>query len=181
MTSYAVEISLITVAIVGIGFISEAILCVEYIQGTRLALTKAEPAISAIFAFFSIMKCKFYKSKLKYVGQIFNIFSVFILWVKWLVWLRRWKEVLHVYIHNLELDVIPNQIVLYNSLSIIMGIVLHDVLQMTIKIFYFSRFKPISLQFTPTQLLRRGFSSIDLNISADRSRSPDSLSIANAA
>ena len=58
MTTYAVEISLITVAIVGIGFISEAILCVEYIQGTRLALIKAEPAISAIFALFSIMKCE---------------------------------------------------------------------------------------------------------------------------
>ena len=78
---------------------------------------------------------------------------VFILWVKWLFWLRRWKEVLHVYIHNLELNVIPNQIALYNSLSIIMGIILHDVLQKTIKIFYFSRFKPSSLQFTPTQLL----------------------------
>ena len=85
---------------------------------------------------------------------------MFIVWVKWLFWLRRWKEVLHVYIHNLELDVIPNQIVLYNSLSIIMGIILHDVLQKTIKIFYFSRFKPSSLQFTPTQLLRRGFQSI---------------------
>ena len=60
MTAYAVEISLITVAIVGIGFISEAILCVEYIQGTRLALIKAEPAISSVFALFSIMKCKFY-------------------------------------------------------------------------------------------------------------------------
>ena len=56
--SYAVEISLLTVAIVGIGFISEAILCVEYIQGTRLALIKADSAISAIFVFFSIMKCK---------------------------------------------------------------------------------------------------------------------------
>ena len=78
---------------------------------------------------------------------------VFILWVKWLFWLRRWKEVLHVYIHNLELNVIPNQIAIYNSLSIIMGIILHDVLQKTIKIFYFSRFKPSSLQFTPTQLL----------------------------
>ena len=90
----------------------------------------------------------------KYVESIlFILLSVFILWVKWLFWLRRWKEVLHVYIHNLELNVIPNQIALYNSLSIIMGIVLHDVLQKTIKIFYFSRFKPSSLQFTPTQLL----------------------------
>ena len=60
MTKYAVEISLITVAIVGIGFISEAILCVEYIQGTRLALIKADKEIAAVFALFSIMKCKFY-------------------------------------------------------------------------------------------------------------------------
>ena len=59
MTKYAVEISLITVAIVGIGFISEAILCVEYIQGTRLALIKADKEIAAVFALFSIMKCKF--------------------------------------------------------------------------------------------------------------------------
>ena len=58
MTKYAVEISLITVAIVGIGFISEAILCVEYIQGTRLALIKADKEIAAVFALFSIMKCK---------------------------------------------------------------------------------------------------------------------------
>ena len=58
-TTHAVEISLISVAIVSIGFISEAILCVEYIQGTRLALIKAEPAISALFALFSIMKRKF--------------------------------------------------------------------------------------------------------------------------
>ena len=62
-TTYAVEISLISVAIVGIGFISEAILCVEYIQGTRLALIKAEPAISAVFALFSIMKCSFILTK----------------------------------------------------------------------------------------------------------------------
>ena len=60
MTAYAVEISLVTVAIVGIGFISEAILCVEYIQGTRLTLIKADPAISSVFALFSIMKCEFY-------------------------------------------------------------------------------------------------------------------------
>ena len=58
-TMYAVEISLISVAIVSIGFISEAILCVEYMQGKRLALVKADPAISALFALFSIMKCKF--------------------------------------------------------------------------------------------------------------------------
>ena len=58
-TMYAVEISLISVAIVSIGFISEAILCVEYMQGTRLALVKAEPAISGLFALFSIMKRKF--------------------------------------------------------------------------------------------------------------------------
>ena len=83
--------------------------------------------------------------------------SVFLLWVKWLFWLRRWKEVLHVYIHKLDLVLIPDQIVIYNSLSIILGIILHDVLQKTIKIFYFSRFKPSSLQFTTTQLLRRGF------------------------
>ena len=62
-TTYAVEISLISVAIVGIGFISEAILCVEYIQGTRLALIKADPAISAVFALFSIMKCSFILTK----------------------------------------------------------------------------------------------------------------------
>ena len=85
---------------------------------------------------------------------------VFILWVKWLFWLRRWKEVLHVYIHNLELNLIPNQIALYNSLFIIMGIILHDVLQKTIKIFYFSRFKPSSLQFTPTQLLSAAMDSL---------------------
>ena len=58
-TMYAVEISLISVAIVSIGFVSEAILCVEYMQGKRLALIKAEPAISALFALFSVMKCKF--------------------------------------------------------------------------------------------------------------------------
>ena len=58
MTKYAVEISLITVGIVGIGFISEAVLCVEYIQGTRLALIKADSDIAAVFALFSIMKRK---------------------------------------------------------------------------------------------------------------------------
>ena len=147
-TTYAVEISLISVAIVSIGFISEAILCVEYMQGTRLALIKAEPAISALFALFSVMKCKFIFVKPGIID-----FSVFLLWVKWLFWLRRWKEVLHVYIHKLELDLIPTEILIYNSLSIIMGIILHDVLQKTIKIFYFSRFKPSSLQFTSTQLL----------------------------
>ena len=89
-----------------------------------------------------------------------KIILVFILWVKWLFWLRRWKEVLHVYIHNLELNLIPNQIALYNSLFIIMGIILHDVLQKTIKIFYFSRFKPSSLQFTPTQLLSAAMDSL---------------------
>ena len=147
-TTYAVEISLISVAIVSIGFISEAILCVEYMQGTRLALIKAEPAISALFALFSVMKCKFIFVKPGIID-----FLVFLLWVKWLFWLRRWKEVLHVYIHKLELDLIPTEILIYNSLSIIMGIILHDVLQKTIKIFYFSRFKPSSLQFTSTQLL----------------------------
>ena len=89
-----------------------------------------------------------------------TLILVFILWVKWLFWLRRWKEVLHVYIHNLELNLIPNQIALYNSLFIIMGIILHDVLQKTIKIFYFSRFKPSSLQFTPTQLLSAALDSL---------------------
>ena len=59
MTKYAVEISLITVGIVGVGFISEAVLCVEYIQGTRLALIKADSEIAAVFALFSIMKRKF--------------------------------------------------------------------------------------------------------------------------
>ena len=60
MTKYAVEISLVTVAIVGIGFISEAILCVEYIQGTRLALIKADKEIAAVFALFSISSiCRF--------------------------------------------------------------------------------------------------------------------------
>ena len=70
-TTYAVEISLISVAIVGIGFISEAILCVEYIQGTRLALIKAEPAISAVFALFSIMKCEFKRLRLKLDSDVF--------------------------------------------------------------------------------------------------------------
>ena len=95
------------------------------------------------------------------MGLSFSIpILVFILWVRWLFWLRRWKEVLHVYIHNLELNLIPNQIALYNSLFIIMGIILHDVLQKTIKIFYFSRFKPSSLQFTPTQLLSAAMDSL---------------------
>ena len=74
-TTYAVEISLISVAIVGIGFISEAILCVEYIQGTRLALIKADPAISAVFALFSVMKRAYI-----FTVQILEIFfSVFTL------------------------------------------------------------------------------------------------------
>ena len=41
-----------------------------------------------------------------------------------------------------------------------MGIILHDVLQKTIKIFYFSRFKPSSLQFTATQLLSAAMDSL---------------------
>ena len=111
-TKYAVEFSLITVAIAGVGFITEASLAVEYIQGTRLALIRADILIATLFIVLSFMK-------------------LFILWVKWLFWLRRWKEVLRVYIHNLELNIVPNQIVLYNSLSIIMAIILHDVLQKT--------------------------------------------------
>ena len=79
--------------------------------------------------------------------------SVFLLWIKWLFWLRRWKEVLHVYIHDLKLNTVPNAITLYNSLSLILGIILHDVIQKMIKLFYFSRFKPSSLQFTAFQLL----------------------------
>jgi len=78
---------------------------------------------------------------------------VFLLWIKWLFWLRRWKEVLHVYIHDLQLNTVPNAIILYNSLALILGIILHDVIQKIIKLFYFSRFKPSSLQFTVFQLL----------------------------
>jgi len=78
---------------------------------------------------------------------------VFLLWIKWLFWLRRWKEVLHVYIHDLQLNTFPNAITLYNSLALILGIILHDVIQKMIKLFYFSRFKPSSLQFTALQLL----------------------------
>ena len=47
----------------------------------------------------------------------------------------------------------PNAIILYNSLALILGIILHDVIQKIIKLFYFSRFKPSSLQFTVFQLL----------------------------
>ena len=77
-TTYAVEISLISVAIVGIGFISEAILCVEYIQGTRLALIKANPTISAVFAVFSIMKCEFQclKNWNKTLMVFFSVFTM---------------------------------------------------------------------------------------------------------
>ena len=84
--------------------------------------------------------------------------SVFLLWIKWLFWLRRWKEVLHVYIHDLQLNTVPNAIILYNSLALILGIILHDVIQKMIKLFYFSRFKPSSLQFTVFQ------SRIQINI-----------------
>ena len=84
--------------------------------------------------------------------------SVFLLWIKWLFWLRRWKEVLHVYIHDLQLNTVPNAIILYNSLALILGIILHDVIQKMIKLFYFSRFKPSSLQFTVFQ------SGIQINI-----------------
>ena len=59
--------------------------------------------------------------------------SVFLLWIKWLFWLRRWKEVLHVYIHDLQLNTVPNAIILYNSLALILGIILHDVIQKMIK------------------------------------------------
>ena len=46
--------------------------------------------------------------------------------------------------------------VIYKSLVLIFGIILHDIIYKMIKIFYFSRFKPSSLQFTIFQLLRWG-------------------------
>ena len=51
------------------------------------------------------------------------------------------------------MNTVPNAIILYNSLALILGIILHDVVQKMIKLFYFSRFKPSSLQFTTFQLL----------------------------
>lgn len=51
------------------------------------------------------------------------------------------------------MNTVPNTIILYNSLALILGIILHDVVQKMIKLFYFSRFKPSSLQFTTFQLL----------------------------
>ena len=151
---FAVEISLISVAVAGTGFITEAMLAVEYIQATRLALIQAHPVVSFVLVSMSLVKCKFTEvdSILKF-QFFYNFYSVFLLWIKWLFWLRRWKEVLHVYIHDLQLNTVPNAIILYNSLALILGIILHDVVQKMIKLFYFSRFKPSSLQFTTFQLL----------------------------
>ena len=55
---YAIEISLISVAIGGTGFITEAILAVEYIQATRLALIQAHPGVAFILFLMSFVKCK---------------------------------------------------------------------------------------------------------------------------
>ena len=56
---YAIELSLITVAIGGTGFITEALLAVEYIQATRLALIRAHPGVAFILSLMSFVKCKF--------------------------------------------------------------------------------------------------------------------------
>ena len=56
---YAIEISLISVAIGGTGFITEAILAVEYIQATRLALIQAHPGVAFILFLMSFVKCKY--------------------------------------------------------------------------------------------------------------------------
>ena len=55
---YAIEISLISVAIAGTGFITEAMLAVEYIQATRLALIQAHPGVAFILVLMSLVKCK---------------------------------------------------------------------------------------------------------------------------
>ena len=56
---FAVEISLISVAVAGTGFITEAMLAVEYIQATRLALIQAHPVVSFVLVSMSLVKCKF--------------------------------------------------------------------------------------------------------------------------
>ena len=56
---YAIEISLISVAIAGTGFITEAILAVEYIQATRLALIQAHPGVAFILVLMSLVKCEY--------------------------------------------------------------------------------------------------------------------------
>ena len=58
---YAIEISLISVAIAGTGFITEAILAVEYIQATRLALIQAHPGVAFLLVLMSLVKCKYLK------------------------------------------------------------------------------------------------------------------------
>ena len=58
MGKFAIEISLISVVIAGTGFITEAMLAVEYIQGTRLALIQAHTGVSFILVAMSLVKCK---------------------------------------------------------------------------------------------------------------------------
>ena len=58
---FAVEISLISVAVAGTGFITEAMLAVEYIQATRLALIQAHPVVSFVLVSMSLVKCKLAK------------------------------------------------------------------------------------------------------------------------
>ena len=60
MGKYAIEISLISVAIAGTGFITEAMLAVEYIQATRLALIQAHAGVAFILVLMSLVKCKYY-------------------------------------------------------------------------------------------------------------------------
>ena len=56
---YAVEISLISVALAGTGFVTETMLAVEYIQATRLALIQPHPGVAFILVFLGLVKCKY--------------------------------------------------------------------------------------------------------------------------
>ena len=73
---YAIEISLISVAIAGTGFITEAMLAVEYIQATRLALIQAHPGVAFILVLMSLVKCKYSRFRLPTVlNLLLTIFS----------------------------------------------------------------------------------------------------------
>ena len=68
---YAIEISLISVAIAGTGFITEAMLAVEYIQATRLALIQAHPGVAFILVLMSLVKCKY--SRFRRLPTVLNL------------------------------------------------------------------------------------------------------------
>ena len=56
---FAVEVSLISVALAGTGFVTETMLAVEYIQATRLELIQPHPGVAFILVFLGLVKCKF--------------------------------------------------------------------------------------------------------------------------